>query len=47
MCCLILEMEVKESEIDKEEPEAELLQRDDSWRQTAPVREWDKGKKGE
>ena len=37
-----------EKEIDKKlEKEPELLVRDDLWRQNAPMREWDEGKKGE
>ena len=38
--------EKEEEEVVKEVKVAEPIVRDDSWRKSAPVREWDKGKKG-
>ena len=37
----------EKSEEKEEKKDPEPLVRDDSWRQDAPVREWDMGKKGE
>lgn len=38
---------VTKERVEQEKVEAEPLTRDDSWRQSAPVREWDIGKESE